>query len=141
MGLRTGFDRIWSSIVRTPVSAAQLVDIFLDASHFPFVHTATFGTDEAARVCRPRHRNGDDWVVRTVFDTWYRNFDDPLAGTEHAEVQPQVLLKQGDAGAHRLSAADLPGHRLDARHPVLLPAGDGHVDPDLQADRSRRLRR
>ena len=92
-----GFDRIWSTVVQTPVSAAQLVDNFLDASHFPFVHTATFGTDEAARVV-DRGIERDGWVVRTVFDTWYRNFDDPLAGTEHAEVQPQVLLKQGDAG-------------------------------------------
>ena len=92
-----GFDRIWSSIVRTPVSAAQLVDNFLDASHFPFVHAATFGVDEAARVTdRGIEREG--WVVRNVFDSWYRNFDDPLAGTEHDEVQPQELLKQGDAG-------------------------------------------
>jgi phenylpropionate dioxygenase-like ring-hydroxylating dioxygenase large terminal subunit len=96
-GPERGFDRIWSSVVRTPVSAAQLVDNFLDASHFPFVHGATFGVDEAARVV-DRGIERDGWVVRNVFDSWYRNFDDPLAGTEHDEVQPQELLKQGDAG-------------------------------------------
>jgi phenylpropionate dioxygenase-like ring-hydroxylating dioxygenase large terminal subunit len=97
-GEAEGFDRIWSTILRTPVSAAQLVDNFLDASHFPFVHPSTFGTDEAA-VVADRGIERDGWVVRTTFDSWYRNFDDPLVATgEHEAVQPQELLKQGDAG-------------------------------------------
>jgi phenylpropionate dioxygenase-like ring-hydroxylating dioxygenase large terminal subunit len=97
-GEAAGYDRIWSTVIRTPVSAAQLVDNFLDASHFPFVHSATFGTDEAAEVV-DRGIERDGWVVRTTFDTWYRNFDDPLTESgEHEAVQPQELLKQGDAG-------------------------------------------
>lgn len=93
-----GFDGFWNEPRATPTSAAQLVDNFLDASHFPFVHTATFGTDEAALVVNePVVRDG--WDVSTTFDTWYRNFDDPLVATgEHPEVQPQRLLKQGTAG-------------------------------------------
>lgn len=39
-----------SEIIRTNAGAALLVDDFLDAAHFPFVHTATFGVDEAAEV-------------------------------------------------------------------------------------------
>lgn len=93
-----GFDCFWNEPRETTASAAQLVDNFLDASHFPFVHTATFGTDEAALVVNePVTRDG--WAVETTFDTWYRNFDDPLVATgEHPEVQPQRLLKQGTAG-------------------------------------------
>ena len=93
-----GFDCFWNEPRTTPVSAVQLVDNFLDASHFPFVHADTFGVDEAALVVNePVERDG--WTVRTTFDTWYRNFDDPLVATgEHPEVQPQRLLKEGRAG-------------------------------------------
>ena len=92
-----GFDTIWTTIVRTPVSAAQLVDNFLDASHFPFVHTGTFGDDKASEVVDEGIER-DDWLVRTVFSTWYKNFDDPLVVTgEHPAVQPQDLLKEGGA--------------------------------------------
>lgn len=93
-----GFDTFWNEPRPTPTSAAQLVDNFLDASHFPFVHTGSFGTDEASLVVNePVTRDG--WTVSTTFDTWYRNFDDPLVATgEHPEVQPQRLLKQGTAG-------------------------------------------
>jgi vanillate O-demethylase monooxygenase subunit len=91
------FDRIWTSVVRTQVSAAQLVDNFLDASHFPFVHTQTFGDDKAAVVVEEGIER-DGWFVKTVFSTWYRNMDDPLVATgEHEAVQPQDLLKQGSA--------------------------------------------
>ncbi len=97
-GPEGGYDLIWSSVVRTPVSAAQLVDNFLDASHFPYVNEASFGDEKAALVVDEGIER-DGWVVRTTFDTWYRNFDDPLVATgEHEAVQPQRLLKQGDAG-------------------------------------------
>ena len=92
-----GFDTIWTTIVRTPVSAGQLVDNFLDASHFPFVHTGTFGDEKASEVVDEGIER-DGWLVRTVFSTWYKNFDDPLVATgEHAAVQPQDLLKEGGA--------------------------------------------
>lgn len=93
-----GFDAFWNEPRHTPTSAAQLVDNFLDASHFPFVHTGTFGTDEASLVVNEPVTTGGG-RVQTTFDTWYRNFDDPLVATgEHPEVQPQHLLKQGMAG-------------------------------------------
>jgi vanillate O-demethylase monooxygenase subunit len=93
----SGFDRIMTTVVRTPVSAGQLVDNFLDAAHFPFVHTGTFGDDRAAEV-NDDGVERDGWSVRTVFDTWYRNHDDPLVATgEHDLLQPQRLLKRGGA--------------------------------------------
>jgi phenylpropionate dioxygenase-like ring-hydroxylating dioxygenase large terminal subunit len=92
-----GFDQIWSSVVRTNAGAAQLVDNFLDASHFPFVHTQTFGDNKATMVVDDGIAR-EGWFVRTSFSTWYRNFDDPLVATgEHDAVQPQELLKQGSA--------------------------------------------
>lgn len=66
-----GFDGFWNEPRTTTVSAAQLVDNFLDASHFPFVHTATFGTDEAALVVNEPVVS-EDWQVETTFDTWYK---------------------------------------------------------------------
>lgn len=92
-----GFDLTRSTVVRTPASAAQLVDNFMDASHFPYVHAATFGTDEAARVVESGiERTG--WEVETTFSTWYRTLDDPLVATgERDELQPQELLKRGAA--------------------------------------------
>lgn len=103
-----GVDCFWNDPVTTPVSAVQLVDNFLDASHFPFVHAETFGVDEAALVVNePVERDG--WTIRTTFDTWYRNFDDPLVATgEHPEVQPQRLLKQGIAGCVVVLRLDFP---------------------------------
>jgi vanillate O-demethylase monooxygenase subunit len=92
-----GFEQIWTTMVTTPVSAGQLVDNFLDASHFPFVHRETFGDDKAARVVDDGITR-EGWTVRTEFSTWYRNFDDPLVETgQHEAVQPQDLLKQGSA--------------------------------------------
>jgi vanillate O-demethylase monooxygenase subunit len=93
-----GFDLTSSTIVRTPVSAAQLVDNFLDAAHFPFVHAATFGTAEAAKVEESGIERGE-WTVETTFSTWYRTMDDPLvASGEREALQPQDLFKQGYAG-------------------------------------------
>lgn len=91
------FDRAYAATVRTPVSAAQLVDNFLDAAHFPFVHAGTFGVGESAMV-QDRGVVREGWRVSTTFDTWYRNSDDPLVATgEHPEIQPQQLVKIGSA--------------------------------------------
>lgn len=93
-----GFDSFWNEPRSTTAGAAQLVDNFLDASHFPFVHAATFGTDEAALVVNEPVTSGGG-QVQTTFETWYRNLDDPLvASGEHPEIQPQRLLKKGTAG-------------------------------------------
>lgn len=67
-------DTALSRVIRTRAGAAQLVDNFLDAAHFPFVHAGTFGVEDDGPL-------GDGDVVvegRTVtasFRTAYRDGD------------------------------------------------------------------
>jgi vanillate O-demethylase monooxygenase subunit len=87
-----------SEIVRTSAGAALLVDNFLDAAHFPFVHPATFGVDEAAEV----HDQGvtrQGWEIGTVFETWYR---------EKGSTQRQLLAKTGSASLTVKLRLDFP---------------------------------
>jgi phenylpropionate dioxygenase-like ring-hydroxylating dioxygenase large terminal subunit len=79
------FDRAMSRVVRTPASAPLLVDNFLDAAHFPFVHSASFGVDEASEV-HDRGVTRRGWQVETTFETWYR---------EKGTIQRQLLSKIG----------------------------------------------
>ena len=89
------FDRAWTAPRRTSAGAGQLTDNFLDASHFPYVHASTFGVAESAYVA-PHDVERDGWEVRTVYQTFYANRDDPLVATgEHPLVQPQELHKLG----------------------------------------------
>lgn len=82
---------------RTHVGAAQLIDNFMDAAHFPYVHAASFGVAEATTV-----DSGDvvtdDWQVSSTFSAPYRNHDDPLVedGT-HPLEQPHTVRKVGRA--------------------------------------------
>jgi vanillate O-demethylase monooxygenase subunit len=72
-------DRARSQIIRTPAGAAQLVDNFLDAAHFPYVHAASFGvTDDEELDGGQVVRDGE--VVRASFRTAYR---DGEVVTEH----------------------------------------------------------
>lgn len=90
-----GYDTARCDLVRTPASAAQLVDNFLDASHFPYVHEKTFGTPESALVTDAGVER-DGWSVRTTYRTWYRLMDDPeVAAGRRESLQPQDLYKQG----------------------------------------------
>ena len=92
------FATAMSEIVRTKASAPLLVDNFLDAAHFPFVHAETFGVDEAAEV----HDQGvsrQGWEVGTVFETWYR---------EQGTVQRQLLVKVGSASLSVRLRLDFP---------------------------------
>jgi vanillate O-demethylase monooxygenase subunit len=99
---------------RTPVSAVQLADNFLDAAHFPVVHARTFGTPEAAFVS-PHRVTREGWEIRTVYEAPYRNHDDPLVTAgEHPLVQPHVLTKVGRPPASVYLTLDFPltGRRL-----------------------------
>ena len=67
-----GMTRARSRTVRTRASAGQLVDNFLDAAHFPFVHAASFGVaDEGPLAAGSVTTAG--WQVTGVFDTPYRD--------------------------------------------------------------------
>ena len=86
--------------VRTPVSAVQLIDNFMDAAHFPFVHTATFGVDGAFDVANDEIVR-DGWVVRSTFSAPYQNHDDPGVHTgEHPLIQDHTVTKVGHAGCN-----------------------------------------
>ena len=76
------------------MSAFQLTDNFLDATHIPTVHVRTFGVPDASYL--PPHEVRVDGVRgSTTYDIFYKNHDDPLVETgEHPLVQPQVLYKE-----------------------------------------------
>ena len=59
-----GVDRARSKVVRTPTCAASLLDNFLDAAHFPFVHAGTFGVQDDGPL-----GTGDGVVQHTVTKT------------------------------------------------------------------------
>ena len=88
-----GFDRIMAVPRRTSAGAAQLVDNFVDVSHFATVHVTTFGVPESASV-PPSEVTTAGLSANTTFTTWYRNEDDPLTATgEHPLVQPHIVDK------------------------------------------------
>ncbi len=63
-----------SRTVRTTASAGQLVDNFLDAAHFPFVHAASFGVaDDGPLAAGDVSTSVPGWRVTGVFDTPYRD--------------------------------------------------------------------
>jgi phenylpropionate dioxygenase-like ring-hydroxylating dioxygenase large terminal subunit len=67
-----GMDHARSRVLRTHTGAGQLVDNFLDAAHFPFVHARSFGVpDEPELGGGEVGREGD--VVRASFETSYRD--------------------------------------------------------------------
>jgi len=105
-----GFERGLCEVVATPASAAQLVDNFMDASHFPYIHAETFGAGESAKVVEAGVER-EEWTTHTTFSTWYRTMDDEraLAG-DRPTVQRQDLFKQGFASYNvylRLGFPDL----------------------------------
>ena len=69
-----GMTRARSRTVRTRASAGQLVDNFLDAAHFPFVHAASFGVADDKPLAAGDVTTGTSaWQVTGVFDTPYRD--------------------------------------------------------------------
>ena len=75
-------------------------DSFLDAAHFPFVHPASFGVEDAFDV-RSDAITRDGWVVRSTFTAPYQNHDDPLVATgEHPLIQQHTVTKVGHAGCN-----------------------------------------
>jgi phenylpropionate dioxygenase-like ring-hydroxylating dioxygenase large terminal subunit len=63
-----------SRTVRTRASAGQLVDNFLDAAHFPFVHAASFGVADDGPL-EAGEVTAASWRLTGVFDTPYRDGD------------------------------------------------------------------
>jgi phenylpropionate dioxygenase-like ring-hydroxylating dioxygenase large terminal subunit len=90
-----------SRTVRTGASAGQLVDNFLDAAHFPFVHAASFGVaDDGPLAAGEVTTDSLAWQVSGVFDTPYRD-----GGTV---VSHRVIKTAGVSGCARVRL-ELPG--------------------------------
>lgn len=103
-----GFDTHWNRPRRTTVSAVQLCENFLDATHLPTVHTGTFGVPEAGYL-PPIEVEQDAWRAWTTYQVMYRNHDDPLVATgEHPLEQPQELYKEVIAATTALIRLDFP---------------------------------
>jgi vanillate O-demethylase monooxygenase subunit len=78
-------------------SAGLLADNFLDVAHFPFVHSGTFGADEAAEV--PQYAVvRDDWSFTMSYEHPFANREDPGVA---AGVRPLVQTRRL---SYRLSA-------------------------------------
>jgi phenylpropionate dioxygenase-like ring-hydroxylating dioxygenase large terminal subunit len=104
-----GFVSARCATVRTPVSALQLIDNFMDAAHFPFVHPKSFGVEDAFEVASD-DVIVDGWTVRSTFSAPYQNHDDPLVATgDHPLVQDHTVTKIGFAGCNA---------GLDLRFPI-----------------------
>jgi phenylpropionate dioxygenase-like ring-hydroxylating dioxygenase large terminal subunit len=87
------YDKAWNAPRTTSVSAVQLCENFLDATHIPTVHAGTFGTTDAYLPPHTIQREGGR--AHTTYEITYRNHDDPLvASGEHPLEQPQRLYKE-----------------------------------------------
>ena len=130
--------------VRTKVAAALLVDNFMDAAHFPFVHAETFGVAEAEEVSGGTVETAG-WSVRSTFSSPYRNHDDPAVETgEHPLVQPHTVTKVGHAdyiteltlsfeltgGSFRIIYAVTPEREGQTRIYKVIARNDLAHDPD-----------
>jgi vanillate O-demethylase monooxygenase subunit len=86
--------------VRARASAGLLADNFLDMAHFPFVHRATFGADEAADV--PHYQVvRDGWAFTARREHPFANREDPgVAEGIRPLVQSRRLTYRLDAPFH-----------------------------------------
>jgi phenylpropionate dioxygenase-like ring-hydroxylating dioxygenase large terminal subunit len=83
--------------METRGSAGLLADNFLDVAHFPFVHSGTFGADEAAEV--PQYTVArDDWTFTMSYEHSFANREDPAVA---AGTRPLVQTRRLE---YRLSA-------------------------------------
>ncbi|RBY96351.1 (2Fe-2S)-binding protein [Blastococcus sp. TF02-8] len=70
----------WLPPVRSPGPAGPLADTFLDATHGPFVHAATIGAADRARV-DPGELQREPGGFRSVQEQWVENPLDPEVAT------------------------------------------------------------
>jgi phenylpropionate dioxygenase-like ring-hydroxylating dioxygenase large terminal subunit len=86
--------------LRARASAGLLADNFLDVAHFPFVHAATFGSDEAAEV--PAYVVArDDWSFTMSYEHQFAHREDPgVASGLRPLVQTRRLTYQLCAPFH-----------------------------------------
>ena len=86
-------DKVWIPPVDVNAGAAQIVDNFLDFSHFPYVHAGTFGSDKDRLVHEySTVRTDDGWGFVVEYPHVIENHEDPAVSTgEHPLVQPRHM--------------------------------------------------
>jgi vanillate O-demethylase monooxygenase subunit len=101
--------------LRARGSAGLLADNFLDIAHFPFVHTGTFGTDEAAEVA-PFKTARDGWSFTVDYEHPFAHREDPgIAAGLRPLVQTRRLTYQFSAPFHlrlRIDFVDAGGSNV-----------------------------
>ena len=86
-----GIVPIWLPIVDVRGGGAQLLDNFLDFSHFPFIHAGTFGADEDAFI-GDYDVEHDDVSLKVRYDHVVANTEDPgVAAGERPLLQPRTM--------------------------------------------------
>jgi len=86
-----GIVAVWLPVVQTRGGGAQLLDNFLDFTHFPFVHAGTFGAGEDA-VVGEYEVHHDDHSLLVRYEHVVENTEDPLVATgEHPLLQPRCM--------------------------------------------------
>ena len=86
-----GITPAWLPALTVRVGAGQFIDNFLDFSHFPFVHSGTFGAGEDEHLDDYRvERDGAGLRVR--YEHVINNHEDPHVATgAHPLLQPRVM--------------------------------------------------
>ncbi len=86
-----GIVPVWLPVVETRGGAAQLLDNFLDFSHFPFVHAGTFGAGEDSFI-GDYEVERDEVSLKVRYEHVVENTEDPLVATgEHPLLQPRTM--------------------------------------------------
>jgi vanillate O-demethylase monooxygenase subunit len=86
-----GIVAAWLPVVTARIGSAQLLDNFLDFSHFPFVHAGTFGSGEDAVIGDYDVERGPT-ALRVRYDHVIENAEDPgVAAGERPLVQPRTM--------------------------------------------------
>ncbi len=85
-----GFEVLELPPTRTRAGAGLMADNFLDFAHFPFVHAATFGTEES-RTIEPYVVKRDGWSFEVVYEHPFANREDPGVA---AGIRPLVQTRR-----------------------------------------------
>ena len=86
-----GIVPVWLPVVTVKGGGAQLLDNFLDFTHFPFIHAGTFGAGEDSFV-GDYEVTHDDVSLKVRYDHVVENKEDPgVASGERPLLQPRVM--------------------------------------------------
>jgi phenylpropionate dioxygenase-like ring-hydroxylating dioxygenase large terminal subunit len=86
-----GIVPVWLPVVTVKGGGAQLLDNFLDFTHFPFVHAGTFGTGEDSFV-GDYEVTHDEVSLKVRYDHVVENKEDPgVASGERPLLQPRTM--------------------------------------------------